>query len=425
MRIFTLPVGLAVGLVSLPRAYAWGAAGHEIVATIAQIHLSKPVLSLVCDILHPSLNLATNPEDEAYPPCHLASIASWADKIRMRPEYRYTAPLHYVNAVDDAPPHACPFPGTHGWQGRPTGNILAAIGNVTHVLRDFVRGERGAGDAEEALKFLVHFMGDMHQPLHMSGREKGGNGVRVAWNGRVTNLHSVWDGLLIAQAVRLTPRNYTYPLPGSEGAFVEPHLRGAIYDPYIRRIMHEGLSVGGKFDPESDAWSDCPAPAAALESATDSLGAKGTVAYALSLLGLGDSARMEALLDLDFYGALGLTTRPGTENEWDDESVCPYAWARPIHDAELRPDSPCLPYDVVDFLDMTILDGEESAQKGEGAHAQGGRPRHPELLELDTPAYAGRLARGWVVERLLAMAGVRLAGVLTDIFADMAGDLQA
>ena len=74
---------------------------------------------------------------------------------------------------------------------------------------------------------------------------------------------------------------------------------------------------------------------------------------------------------------------------------------------------------------MTILDGEESAHKGEGAHAQGGRPRHPELLELDTPAYAGRLARGWVVERLLAMAGVRLAGVLTDIFAEMAGDLQA
>ncbi|KAH9897056.1 S1/P1 nuclease-domain-containing protein [Cubamyces lactineus] len=442
MRIFTLPVGLAVGLASLPRAYAWGAAGHEIVATIAQIHLPKPVLSLVCDILSPSLNLTAESESEAYPPCHLASIASWADKIRMRPEYRYTAPLHYVNAVDDAPPHSCPFPGTHGWQGRPTGNILAAIGNVTNVLRDFARGERSAPDAEEALKFLVHFVGDMHQPLHMSGREKGGNGVRVAWNGRVTNLHSVWDGLLIAQAVRLTPRNYTYPLPGSEGAFVEPHLRGAIYDPYIRRIMHEGLSVGGKFDPESDSWPDCPAPAAALESQSSTT--KGTVAYALSLLGLGDSARMEALLDLDFYGALGLTTRPGTENEWDDESVCPYAWARPIHALNCDPTLPVwphgldgpgeheeiygwheLPYDVVDFLDMAILDGDENVHAGESAHAQSGKPRHPELLELDTPAYAGRLARGWVVERLLAMAGVRLAGVLTDIFADMASDLKA
>ena len=42
-------------------------------------------------------------------------------------------------------------------------------------------------DAEEALKFLVHWMGDMHQPLHMSGREKGGNGAKVAWNGRSTS----------------------------------------------------------------------------------------------------------------------------------------------------------------------------------------------------------------------------------------------
>ena len=191
MRIPLLSAtAVTLALANAPAAYAWGAAGHEIVATIAQIHLPKPVLTLVCDILRPSLDLsepAPVSSVDAYPPCSLAPIAAWADKVRMRPEYRYTAPLHYVNAVDDAPPDGCAFPGAHGWQGRPTGNVLAALGNVTNVLREFADGQRSVGDAEEALKFLVHWMGDMHQPLHMSGREKGGNGAKVAWNGRSTS----------------------------------------------------------------------------------------------------------------------------------------------------------------------------------------------------------------------------------------------
>ncbi|KAI0827121.1 phospholipase C/P1 nuclease domain-containing protein [Trametes gibbosa] len=440
----SLSIAVVSVLASIPTVHAWGAAGHEIVATIAQIHLPRPVLSLVCDILHPNPTGSPHSSaEEAYPPCHLAPIAAWADSIRMRPEYRYTAPMHYVNAVDDAPPHSCPFPGAHGWQGRESGNILAALGNVTGVLREFARGERAVGDAEEALKFLVHWMGDMHQPLHMSGREKGGNGVRVAWNDRVTNLHSVWDGLLIAQALRLTPQNYSRALPGAEGQLVEPHLRGAIYDPYVRRIMHEGLSVGGRFDPESDGWLDCPAPPSPPppheDARTPGGATAGALGYALSLLGLGDSARVQALLALalDVPAALGLTTRAGAEEGWDDGAVCPYAWARAIHalncDAELPVwphglDAPGdgalegwreVPYDVVDFLDAGLLEEGEGAAAG----AEERPRRHPELFELDTPEYAGRIARGWVVERLLATAGVRLAGVLTDVFADVAGEV--
>lgn len=219
-------------------------------------------------------------------------------------------------------------------------------------------------------------------------------------------------------------------------------MRGAIYDPYVRRIMHEGLSTGGRFDAESDGWLDCPTPSDARTAPqTQNVGTSSALGYALRLLGLGDSQTVQSLLNLDVPSALGLTTRAGTEKEWDDAEVCPYAWARPIHalncDASLpvwphgldapgdehvhaSADWPEVPYDVVDFLDMSLL--EEAADAGV---AVGGRPpRHPELFELDTPEYAGRLARGWVVERLLAMAGVRLAGVLTDIFADVAGDVD-
>ena len=61
--------------------------------------------------------------------------------------------------------------------------------NVSHVLRGFAGGEESVAAADEALRFFVHWVGDMHQPLHMSGREKGGNGARVQWNGRVTSAY--------------------------------------------------------------------------------------------------------------------------------------------------------------------------------------------------------------------------------------------
>lgn len=69
-----------------------------------------------------------------------------------------------------------------------------------------------------SLRFLVHFLGDVHQPLHLTSRERGGNGDPVLWEGRRTNMHSLWDGLLIARALRET-NNYTKPLPrcGSAG----------------------------------------------------------------------------------------------------------------------------------------------------------------------------------------------------------------
>ncbi|KAI1798035.1 phospholipase C/P1 nuclease domain-containing protein [Ganoderma leucocontextum] len=411
----------------VPTAYAWGAAGHEIVATIAQIHLPKPVLETVCDILNSgdgassSAPSRSSSHSEAYPPCHLAPIAAWADQIRGKPQYRYTAPLHYINALDDLPADSCAFPGPQGWHGRSTQNVLAALGNVSHVLRGFAAGEQSVGAANEALKFFVHWVGDMHQPLHMSGREKGGNGARVAWNGRVTNLHSVWDGLLIAQSIRQTPRNYSSPLEGTAGTFVEPHLRGAIYDPYIRRIMHEGLSDGGRFHSESPTWLDCPEPASAAS----------------------EYGFQERLLALDDKAAFGLTTPAGTEKKWDDGTLCPYAWAKPIH--ALNCELPVWPHELDQgghHDALTDGDGHGHGHGHEheydiaeeladfdhvfGIHVESPRPpRHPELVELDTPEYAGKIADGWVVEQLLAMAGVRLAGLLTDIFHDVSGELPA
>lgn len=67
------------------------------------------------------------------------------------------------------------------------------------------------------------------------------------------DLHSVWDSRLIAKVLRTIPKNYTEPLPSER---IEGALRGTIYDPFIRKIMHEGIL--DRFDDKIDDWLACP-----------------------------------------------------------------------------------------------------------------------------------------------------------------------
>ncbi|KAH9939871.1 phospholipase C/P1 nuclease domain-containing protein [Amylocystis lapponica] len=382
MRIISLSGAVAGVLVAnIPTALAWGAAGHEIIATIAQIYLDPSVLPVLCNIL----NSSSEPTPSAgEPPCYLAPIAAWADNVRRQPAYRYTAQLHYIGALDDSPSASCAFPGPRGWAAARDHNVLAAVGNSTHGLQQFLAGESSAAQGAEALKFLVHFVGDMHMPLHLTGRERGGNGARVLFDRRITNLHTVWDSRLIAQGLRTVSRNYTRALPGAQG--VEAHLRGAIYDPYVRRIMHEGFAEG-RFAAFHD-WLACPAV-----EAQPSLFAR-----AQALLGLG-----------------------GDERRWDDGVLCPYAWAGDIH--ALNCELPVWPHELDARAPSGAHAGFEETHVEHAHHGldedevvvDGGPLPHPGVLELDTPEYAGRIREEWIVERLLAMAGIRLAGILNGL----------
>ncbi|KAK2459617.1 hypothetical protein APHAL10511_008372 [Amanita phalloides] len=343
------------------RALAWGSAGHEIIATIAQIHLHPSAYPSVCSILN------STSHDPSGPPCHLAPVASWADRIRFK--YHWSGPLHYIGAFGDHPRETCLFPGDRGWEGRQDANILGATRNMTNQLTSYVAKTKLGGhvstedteEASQALKFLIHFLGDLHQPLHLTGRDRGGNSDKVVFDGRQTNLHSVWDSKLIAKAIRSTPRKYNHPLPDER---IEYSLRGAIYDPYVRQIMTEGVLHDWARDIPD--WLECPAR---QQSSGDK------------------SGEQRVLSD---EGDPGANT--------DDDVLCPYSWAKPIH---------ALNCDIIwpKELDEVSL---------------GGRHRHPhhEGPELDTPEYAGVIAREKLIERLLAQAGVRLAHTLNLLFAE-------
>lgn len=153
---------------------------------------------------------------------HLAPIAAWADRVRTVPALRWTGQLHYTSPTNDHPPEVCRF-GEAGWKTED--DVLNAITNFTRKLikdpTEFVL-LRSLGSMKQqlmldddsglALRLLVHFVGDVHQPLHLTSRERGGNGDPVIFEGRRTNLHSVWDGLLVGKKVR-EMRNYTVALP--------------------------------------------------------------------------------------------------------------------------------------------------------------------------------------------------------------------
>lgn len=176
-------------LVTSFSSQAWGPEGHAIVADIAQQHLD-PVASAEVAALLKQEGLS-----------RLDEISSWADANRKA--MPNTGGWHYV----DIPLHADDYVAARDC---PQGDcVVVKIDQYAHVLAD----KSATPQARlEALKWVVHLVGDVHQPLHAEdNNDKGGNTVQVQFFGRGTNLHSLWDGQIIRKAMDLTPGpNYTF-----------------------------------------------------------------------------------------------------------------------------------------------------------------------------------------------------------------------
>lgn len=118
---------------------------------------------------------------------YLANIASWADQYRLTDAGKWSAPLHYIDALDD-PPTSCNVDYERDCSDE--GCSISAIANYTQRA-----GDRRLDNVHtaEALRFLVHFLGDLTQPLHDEAYEIGGNGINVTFDGYSDNLHADWD----------------------------------------------------------------------------------------------------------------------------------------------------------------------------------------------------------------------------------------
>ena len=182
-------------------ALAWGQSGHRIVGALAEARLDPKARAAVAELL------AGEPDPT------LAGVSVWADHVREHePEYTWTVPLHWVNFERGA----CSFEATRNC--RDDLCVVRAIERYSAQLGDewLPRAAR-----RDALKFVVHFVGDVHQPLHAGfAADRGGNDFQISLMREGWNLHSVWDSLLI-DSLKLSVPEYlarlqTLPLPATD-----------------------------------------------------------------------------------------------------------------------------------------------------------------------------------------------------------------
>lgn len=204
MKTFRCALLFAFLLFLAPLALGWSALGHRLVGELAQRHLN-PAARAEVDRL-----LAGEPDPT------LAGVADWADRLRDTDPDRFkrTQSWHYVNykarGCDYQPARDCP-----------DGNCaIGAIERQREILADRSQTREARRDA---LKFIVHFVGDIHQPMHASDRDdKGGNGYQISLRTDLepeayarkkyvdgvmgTNLHSVWDYYVLgSKKLELSP----------------------------------------------------------------------------------------------------------------------------------------------------------------------------------------------------------------------------
>ncbi|QRV96020.1 S1/P1 nuclease [Ceratobasidium sp. AG-Ba] len=335
-----LSLALLCAVQAATPVWGWGEEGHKITGTIAQIHLLPSAQQAICKILPGEFK------------CHLANIAVWADTVKRNPKWRWSSELHYVNPEGDNPPEDCTY-GEKGWKN-PTENILPEIVNNTgHLFSKTITTQ------DIALRFLTHYLGDLHQPFHLTGRARGGNQVRVRYQGKSTNLHSAWDGDLIRRRIR-TLNNYTSPLPTAPtlplpppilawNKRIEAALQGSNYDPLVRWVVSEGIH--GWWANELEEWVKCPQ------------------------------------LELQASPEQAVMNGPPFEDP-PNLPVCPYAWSVASHKL------------LCDFLWSPDFDESDDSDP----------------VELEKPEYAGRIRDMKIVEKQLALGGMRLAAVVNAVF---------
>ncbi len=186
-----LLIGTLAGVISTQQAWGWGREGHRLTALVAEAYLTPEAKAQVAALL-----LA-----DAKHPQTMADVASWADEYRST--HGETAPWHFVDIPAsaetfdrqrDCPASTPPSP----WRDCVTDRILYFEGRLGDAE---LRPEERA----VALKFLIHLIGDVHQPLHAIGDDRGGNNTHVSFLGSQQcgtgpcNLHGIWDDGLIEE----------------------------------------------------------------------------------------------------------------------------------------------------------------------------------------------------------------------------------
>ncbi|QUC20079.1 uncharacterized protein UV8b_04320 [Ustilaginoidea virens] len=210
---------VAIGLSTVPGTVAWGSLGHITTGYLASHFVENTTQVFFQELLRS--------DDNDY----LAKVASWADSVRYTKWGRFTKNFHFIDAHDN-PPHSCNVDLKRDC--KTDGCVISALANYTEQSLD---PSLPAWRRAQAAKFVIHFVGDLHQPLHNEDVALGGNRIHVLWDGKEYNLHHVWDT-----------------------SIAEKWIGGKRGKPYVLAERWANQLAGeirdGKFSGQVDAWLD-------------------------------------------------------------------------------------------------------------------------------------------------------------------------
>ena len=184
--------------------FPWGKTGHRVIGAIAEEYLSPATKRKLREIMG----------DET-----LAMASTWMDFIRSDPSWGYATPWHY-----------CTIPDGMTWLEAEIPEEGDIIQTLERLIAELKTNQLSDEEKLTNVRFLIHLIGDLHQPLHVgNGEDRGGNDVKVKWFFQNSNLHRVWDSQMIDyQQMSYTEMAVAINHPGKAQIF--KYLEGSVED---------------------------------------------------------------------------------------------------------------------------------------------------------------------------------------------------
>ncbi|MBQ2728549.1 MAG: S1/P1 nuclease [Alistipes sp.] len=202
---------VCLALLATCNVFGWGQKGHDVVAYIAENHLTPEAAQRVAEVLGGR---------------SLVYYANWMDNASHTPAYAHTKTWHYMNidegeTLETQPRH-------------PKGDVLTAINGI---IKHIEKGKLSKEEEFDELRMLIHLMGDMHCPMH-AGRstDLGGNRVKVLYFNRETNLHSIWDSSLVESAHNWSYSEWQFQLDRVSEEFAAQMQQGTIEEWFTQTV---------------------------------------------------------------------------------------------------------------------------------------------------------------------------------------------
>lgn len=203
----------------------WSKTGHRVIGEVAQQHLNGKTKRALKDLLKGQ---------------SLAAVSNFADEIKADSIYRKFSAWHYVNI-----PKGKDYGDVEPYK---YGDLVVAIEECIRIVKD---EKSSRNDRIFYLKMLVHFVGDLHQPMHVGRLEdKGGNDIQLQWFDRGTNLHKVWDANLIDD-YGMSYTELAAKLPELNKSQIRAIQEGDVYDwveesQAVADHIYESVEIGEK-----------------------------------------------------------------------------------------------------------------------------------------------------------------------------------